>query len=198
MSTPCRVVVFGALALSLVFSSRLYAADPHEGHDHAAEKPAKVERAVAVIREVGKSGVAGLIRFDQTEAGVHVVGKITGLTPGKHAIHVHEFGDLTDMDAGMSAGGHFNPTHQPHGDRTAHERHAGDLGNLEADQHGTATIDLTDKVLQLNGPTSILGRGLVIHAEADKFTQPVGAAGGRVGLAVIGVAGPEKKPEKKP
>jgi len=44
----------------------------------------------------------------------------------------------------------------------------------------------------LAGPHSILGRGLVVHANPDKFTQPVGDAGGRVAVGVIGVSSPPK------
>ncbi|MGH7491401.1 MAG: superoxide dismutase family protein, partial [bacterium] len=45
--------------------------------------------------------------------------------------------------------------------------------------------------LSLNGPHTIVGRGLILHANPDDFkTQPTGNAGGRIACGVIGVAKP--------
>ena len=45
---------------------------------------------------------------------------ITGFDPNdgnvKHAVHVHEFGDLAGGNC-MGMGGHWNPDGNPHGDR---------------------------------------------------------------------------------
>jgi Cu-Zn family superoxide dismutase len=71
------------------------------------------------------------------------------------------------------------------------KRHIGDLGNITANANGKATVDLDDPSLSFHGPTSIIGRGLVVHEKADDFkTQPTGNAGGRVAVGVIGVAKP--------
>ncbi len=147
-------------------------------------------QAVCVLSPVGGSGVSGTIVFEQQGTRLHVSGKITGLTPGKHAFHVHEFGDLRGVKDGMSAGGHFNPHHMPHGAPDAQSRHVGDLGNIDANDQGTATIDMNDSVIKLIGPNSIIGRSIIVHAKADEFTQPVGNAGGRVAFGVIGWAKP--------
>lgn len=152
----------------------------------------KGDRAVAVLLPVGDSGVTGVVYFAKEGNGVHVTGTISGLKPGQHGFHVHQFGDITGMADGMSAGGHFNPENKPHGKPSDKERHVGDLGNVTAGEDGTATIDIKDSILELAGPHSILGRGLVVHANPDKFTQPVGDAGGRVGVGVIGVSSPPK------
>ncbi len=155
--------------------------------------PAKVTEAVAVLFPVANSGVTGTVYFTQHGKAVHIHGEVRGLTPGKHGFHVHEYGDLTSMKDGMSLGGHFNPTHMPHGRPSDAERHEGDFGNIVADDEGVAKIDVLDQVAELNGPHSILGRGLVVHAKEDKFTQPVGDAGARVAVGAIGVAQPAKK-----
>jgi Cu-Zn family superoxide dismutase len=43
----------------------------------------------------------------------------------------------------------------------------------------------------LDGPNTIIGRGVIVHAGADDLTsQPSGAAGPRVACGVIGVAKP--------
>ena len=136
-----------------------------------------IKHAVCVLMPVGDDGVSGTIEFRQDGNKVHVTGLIKGLKPGKHGFHVHEFGDMTDQRTGKSAGRHFNPTNQPHGRPTDKARHVGDLGNVVAGDNGVAKIDITDTVIKLNGPHSIIGRGLVVHVGEDKFTQPTGDAG---------------------
>jgi superoxide dismutase, Cu-Zn family len=183
-----------AVALGIGSTNRLLLAQTAaHHHEHAAHAPAAtIDRAVAVMVPVGQSGVSGVVHFAKQAGGVEVTGKITGLTPGKHAFHVHEFGDLTDAKEAKSAGSHFNPAHAKHGDRTSAERHAGDFGNIEANSDGVAEFSFVDPVVQLTGPQGIIGRSLVVHAGVDKFTQPVGDAGGRVTFGVVGVAQPPK------
>jgi Cu-Zn family superoxide dismutase len=170
----------------------VHAADA-SGHRHGAFDSGPVRRAVAVLVPMGASGVRGTLRFDAAGTGVRVHGRITGLTPGLHGFHVHEFGDLTDATAGESAGDHFAPGGAPHGRPTDAHRHAGDLGNVEAGADGVAKVDIFDRMLQLEGPNSILGRAIVVHANEDKFTQPSGDAGPRVAIGVIGIAGPGER-----
>jgi Cu-Zn family superoxide dismutase len=156
----------------------------------AQSAPAATETrsAVAVLVPGASSNVKGTIHFTTEAGGVHVQGTIEGLTPGSHGFHVHEFGDLSKRDL-MSTGGHFNPEKHPHAGRDAAQRHAGDLGNLEAGQDGKATVDFVDSQLQLNGPNSIVGRAVVVHAKADDLkSQPSGDAGGRIAAGVIGIA----------
>ena len=113
---------------------------------------------------------------------------MTGLAPGNHGFHIHEFGDCSAADF-TSAGGHFNPAGNPHGGPKDAKRHEGDMGNVEAGADGSATIDYTDNELRFEGSQSILGRGVIVHANPDDFkTQPTGNAGGRVACGVVGVA----------
>ena len=141
--------------------------------------------AVANLEQVGASGVTGTLNFVQDGDTVTITGEVSGLTPGLHGFHVHESGDLSDKEAGMSVGGHFNPTNHPHGHAHDSERHAGDLGNIEANAEGIATINITDKVIRLAGEHPIVGKAMVVHADEDKFTQPTGDAGGRVAFGVV-------------
>lgn len=162
---------------------------------HAEEDAHQVMHAVCVLQPVGNSKVSGTIRFDRQGEQLHVTGTVKGLSPGKHGFHVHEFGDLRDSETGKSAGGHFNPTGAPHGHQKGDnkERHAGDFGNIEAGADGVAKIDFSDSVASIQGDHSIIGHGIVVHADEDKFTQPSGDAGPRVAFGVIGVANPEEK-----
>jgi Cu-Zn family superoxide dismutase len=151
---------------------------------------APVKEAVCVLSPFGGSGVSGVLHFRKVGDKVRVTGEIHGLTPGKHGFHVHELGDVSDMQTGKSTGGHYNPTNMPHGRMTDAKRHVGDLGNVTANANGVAVVDKTDGVIALCGCHSIIGRAIIVHAGEDHFTQPTGDAGGRVAGGVIGIAKP--------
>jgi len=155
------------------------------GNAHAQE-PTK---AIAVLHSASGSNVAGTVTFTKMGDTVQIVADITGLTPGKHAFHVHEFGDCSAPDA-SSAGGHFNPMKKPHGAPDAADHHAGDFGNLEADSSGKAHLELKSNQLKFSGENSILGHAVIIHEKVDDWSQPVGNAGGRQACGVIGIAKP--------
>jgi superoxide dismutase, Cu-Zn family len=148
---------------------------------------------VAVVHPTEGNEAAGTVTFTQTDTGVRVQANISGLdSGGTHGFHIHEYGDCRAPDA-MSAGGHFNPTDMPHGGPMDDERHMGDMGNLEADENGVAVLDYIDEKIELGGPNSILGFGVVVHERRDDLeSQPVGDAGGRISCGVIGVANPEQ------
>lgn len=81
----------------------------------------------------------------------------------------------------------------PHGGPNSAQRHAGDLGNLGADQDGVAELRYEDRVIRLTGPRSIIGRAIIIHEKADHLnTQPSGDAGKRIACGVIGIAMPDE------
>ena len=101
---------------------------------------------------------------DDPSGATTVVGDITGLAPGKHGLHVHEFGDTTN--GCMSTGPHFNPNKMTHGAPTDAVRHAGDLGNVIADAGG-CKFTIKDMQIPLSGANSIVGRAFVIHELED-------------------------------
>jgi superoxide dismutase, Cu-Zn family len=178
----------GSLVCLAVLGLRSQATAQHE------EKKAEagtITKAVALLLPTKKGGeVRGRVTFTQKGRAIHVYAEISGLTPGEHGFHVHEFGVWSED--GMASGGHFNPTQQPHAGPDASKRHVGDLGNVKANANGNATLDLDDQMLSFHGAHSILGRGLVVHEKADdlKTQQPPGNAGGRLAVGVIGVAKP--------
>merc|ERR1719309_1088923 len=140
------------------------------------------------------SDVSGTIFFEQAGESVNVSGEITGLTDGLHGFHIHQFGDNTN--GCTSAGPHFNPDGCEHGAPTdaKGERHAGDLGNVEA-AGGVAKVNISDSMISLLGENSILGRTMVIHAEVDdlgkgghELSKSTGNAGARSACGVIGIA----------
>jgi Cu-Zn family superoxide dismutase len=154
----------------------------------AAKSDAEISKAVAILEPTEGSQAKGRVTFTETGNGIQVKGEISGLAPGEHAFHVHQFG-VWSPD-GKAAGGHFNPAAQKHGERHAVKRHVGDLGNITANANGNAVIDFVDTHLTFHGSHSIIGRGLVVHEKPDDYSQPVGNAGGRVAVGVIGVAQP--------
>jgi Cu-Zn family superoxide dismutase len=158
----------------------------------AAEvEPAKeshVTKATCHIHGLGKNKISGTVKFTQKGDEVVIEGTIKGLTPGKHGFHVHQFGDLGSAD-GLSAGGHFDPEHKMHGGPKSEDRHVGDLGNIEANDEGIATIKKMDKIISLHGPHSILGRSIIVHAKQDDL-KDIKSAGARVAGGVIGVGKP--------
>ena len=147
-----------------------------------------ITRCIAVLHPTKGNAVSGIVKFEAAEGGVHVVADITGLTPGKHGFHIHEFGDCSSDD-GTSAGGHFNPNGMPHSMPASEQRHVGDLGNIEADKDGKAHLDYIDALISFSGKNSIVGRGVIVHEKEDDLkTQPTGAAGARVACGVVGIA----------
>jgi superoxide dismutase, Cu-Zn family len=148
---------------------------------------------VAVLSPTEGNHAAGVVTFESAGKGkVEVKANITGLSPNsKHAIHIHQYGDLTSKD-GKSAGDHYNPMGHQHALPDKKVRHAGDFGNLDADADGNATLRLVVDNISLAGRLSpIIGRGVVVHAKADDGSQPSGNAGDRIAVGVIGVRNPK-------
>lgn len=141
-------------------------------------------KAVAEMEATAGNEAHGTVTFTMTEDGMQVVAHFEGVPAGEHGFHIHENGDCSDD--GKSAGGHFNPEGMPHAGPDAEQRHVGDLGNITADGNSVADADFVDTHLTFEGPNSIIGRGIILHADADDFTsQPTGAAGGRISCGVI-------------
>ena len=153
------------------------------------EKSSAPLKAIAVLHPTGANKVSGTVTFTEVADGVQVNAELTGLTPGNHGFHVHEFGDCSAGDA-SSAGAHFNPTNKPHAGPDATERHVGDMGNVEADASGKATLEYLDHQISLtNDQSSVIGRSVVVHAKADDLkSQPSGDSGARIACGAIGWA----------
>src|SRR6058998_1710618 len=154
-----------------------------------AAKSAASSKGISVLHPTAGNKVSGTVTFTPVADGVQVHAEIAGLTPGNHGFHVHEFGDCSAADA-SSAGAHFNPTNKPHAGPDAAERHVGDMGNVEADASGKATLEYLDHQISLtNDQQSAIGRSVVVHAKADDLkSQPAGDSGARIACGVIGRA----------
>lgn len=153
------------------------------------EQQSEERTAKATMEPASGSNVTGEVTFTERENGkVRIEVKVENLTPGEHAVHLHENGDCSAADA-SSAGGHWNPTMKPHGKRgdgTAF--HKGDIDNMKVGDDGKGSLTMTIEGWSIGGAdsTNIIGKSVIIHEKADDFTsQPSGNAGGRISCGVI-------------
>lgn len=173
------------LALSLgVACVFVHASDDSSGS--SASRKRSSSPAKATIESRSGSTLSGHATFKEVKGGVLVEIEVHHTPPGWHAVHVHETGDCSAAD-GSSAGGHFNPGTKNHGSPHAPEHHAGDLGNLWVDAQGEGHhVILMPDLAVADGPTSVRGRAIIVHAGVDDLvSQPTGNAGGRIGCGVI-------------
>ena len=144
-------------------------------------------KATASLEPTKGSTVRGTVNFEQRGDKVRVAANVSGLKPNSEfGFHIHEAGDCSSGD-GESAKGHFNPQNKPHGRPGSSERHAGDMPSLKAEKSGRAKVDTQlDLITVAPGPTSIVGRAIIVHANPDDYqTQPGGNAGARLACGVI-------------
>ena len=135
-----------------------------------------------VLESKSGSAVVGTANFKEKNGIVTLTAKMSGLSAGIHAIHIHEKSDCTASD-GSSAGGHWNPTFKKHGKWGDLEYHKGDIGNFTADAkgNGTITFSTSEWCIGCEDETkNIIGKGLIVHKGTDDFvSQPAGNAGAR-------------------
>lgn len=145
------------------------------------------------VLEQSDSVSGNIVMMQKTSGGPTVIkGTITGLEPGEHGFHIHEYGDLSK--GCESAGAHYNPDGVDHGD--VEQGHVGDLGNVTADDSGTASIKIVAKRIDLLGDRSVIGRSIVIHKDKDDLGKggdaeslKTGNAGDRLACGVIVLRG---------
>lgn len=188
-SRPRVATAMAALTLALAAcASTAPAPTAHSPAKPAMAGSSTAQQGEANLASASGSLVSGHLQLMPMGSGVHLTGTIGGLQPGsRHGFHVHETGDCSAADA-SSAGGHFNPTGQPHGRAMQGAHHAGDTDNLVADARGVARVDAHLMGVTLGGGAAndIAGRAIVVHAAADDYSsQPAGNAGARVACAVI-------------
>uniref|UniRef100_A0A0S2A472 Superoxide dismutase [Cu-Zn] n=1 Tax=Phaedon cochleariae TaxID=80249 RepID=A0A0S2A472_PHACE len=147
---------------------------------------------VSLSDPAGVNGVYGNLSFESGVASVRIIGEVSGLCPGNHGLHIHQYGNIGS--GCLATGGHFNPFGMNHGAPYDVDRHVGDLGNIEADEYGIARVDIEDYVIGLLGIDAIMGRGVVVHAGEDDLGRggqsdslTTGHAGARLACGVIGV-----------
>lgn len=150
------------------------------------QKKNDLKRVSAVLNATQGNNASGQVDFFPSNGRVLVKVQIQGLAPNTtHGFHVHENGDCSSPDA-SSAGAHFNPLSMPHAGPTDPQSHMGDLGNVQSDAAGMVNVEVTRPDLKIEGPHSIIGKAVVLHASPDDLTsQPAGNAGARIACGVV-------------
>lgn len=141
----------------------------------------------AILQSADGSTV-GSATLVETGEGVTVEARLTGISPGNHAVHLHMTGACQAPDF-TSAGGHLNPGNNEHGKLNPKGAHLGDLPNAEIAANGTGSIS---KLLP-GARSEVLahifdadGTAIIVHAGPDDYkSDPTGNAGGRVACGVF-------------
>lgn len=141
------------------------------------------------LQPKNNSEVTGTATFKEQNGTVMMQATLSGLSQGSHAIHLHEKADCSAAD-GTSAGGHWNPTFQPHGQwGTKAGYHKGDIGNFTADAQGNATVEFATSEWCMgceDNTQNIMDKAIIVHQGSDDYSsQPAGAAGARI--ACVGI-----------
>lgn len=178
-------VYFGLAGLILSACSEA-SAPKNEGGTQA---PTELNQS---IKSADGSTLGNLKLTDLGAEGTKVTVTVAGISPGVHAMHFHEIGACVAPDF-KSSGGHYNPAGVSHGTKMADGPHAGDMMNVTVSEDGSGEFTVINEQVSINGDHGLHplldsdGTALVLHAKADDYeSQPSGAAGARIGCAVIG------------
>lgn len=134
--------------------------------------------------------IEGIVYFRDITNGTQICIEVYGLPDyrpsqngsppiGPHGFHIHEFGSCevgNPNDPFQSAGSHWNPTNEPHGN------HAGDFPVLFSNNGYSNMCFVTNKF----NVHDIIGRAVIIHENPDDYrSQPSGNAGKRLACGII-------------
>jgi len=153
------------------------------------------KNAIAIFNE---KNIKGEVKFHECRdtKDVIVFFNLKGFKPNAiHAIHIHEYGDLSD--GCTSLGAHLNLKNKNHGNLgDISNSHTGDLiNNIHADTKGNFKYSYVDPRLTLTGNinNSIIGCSVVIHDGIDDLglggnaeSLKTGNAGARLACSIIG------------
>lgn len=122
----------------------------------------------AAVAEFKGPQIFGVVRLAQVSMELaRIEANFSGLSPGKHAWSINEFGDLTRGPA--STGKIFNPINN----QSQEEKALGDLGTLEVDENGEAFFSGVKKNLKIG---DLIGRAIAVYESEDRSDNGLAAA----------------------
>ena len=137
----------------------------------------------------------GTVKFRQAASGVLIMADLQGLTPGGHALIIHEVGTCApDFSA---AGDHFNPSDAEHGfihgawkGGESGGGHGGDLPNIYAASDRSVRADFFTVGITLDSSSSHSifdadGSAIIVHEKPDSYGETESDTGARVACGVI-------------
>tara|TARA_Y100000816_G_scaffold291175_1_gene281742 strand:+ start:8403 stop:10214 length:1812 start_codon:yes stop_codon:yes gene_type:complete len=152
----------------------------------------KKKATCKLVNKSRKYKIDGKITIEELPSkGLKLNYNISGLTPGKHGFHIHEFGDLNNKC--MNCGSHFNPFKKNHC-KTLKNCHLGDLGNVVANKNGIAKGSKFTPYLCLkkNKKCNVINRSIIVHDKKDDLgkgkneeSKKTGNAGKRLACGII-------------
>ncbi|XP_019446629.1 PREDICTED: copper chaperone for superoxide dismutase, chloroplastic/cytosolic [Lupinus angustifolius] len=120
----------------------------------------------AAVSEFKGPDIFGVVRLAQVNMELaRIEANFSGLSPGKHAWSINEFGDLTRGAA--STGKVFSPTNEKDA------KPVGDLGTLDANEKGEAFYTGVKEKLRV---ADLIGRATVVYVTEDKSEPGIAAA----------------------
>ncbi len=164
--------------------------NPYINYDAYYEYGKKIDAIAYINGGPLAPQLKGVVYFEEVNGGTEVKVKVSGLPKyepaknsnqpiGPHGFHIHEHGvcEIGDPnDSFKSAGGHWNPDNQPHGN------HAGDFPVLFSNNGYAEMSFFTNRFRPMN----IIGKSVIIHQNPDDYrTQPAGNSGKRIACGVI-------------
>lgn len=179
--------LFTLVSISAGCSSQTVTSQVSNSSTHAEKPPIK---PVQVTMKNAQGVTMGTAVLSPTAEGTRLSVEVSGLKPGAHGIHFHEFGKCEPPDF-KTAGGHLNPMNKQHGLENPLGPHAGDLPNLQVGADGKGKMDIVSTRVRLGkGTPNALqkegGTSLIIHeGPDDQKTDPSGNSGARLLCGVI-------------
>ncbi|CAO1309770.1 unnamed protein product [Diamesa hyperborea] len=122
----------------------------------AQPQPSWKASASIVSENPEEQNMSGEVTFKQWNINQPITVKmnISGVPAGKHSVHIHAFGDISE--GCKSTGPHFRSSI---------------IGNVEAKEDGNVEVEYESFGLHLFGLSGILGRSIVIHEKPSQYLK---------------------------
>jgi Cu-Zn family superoxide dismutase len=146
------------------------------------------QKVTASMRDASGKDLGTLSLSVEGSRGIMTAGRLSGLPPGEHGIHLHTAGKCEGPKF-TSAGDHWNPTNRQHGTKNPQGPHSGDMPNITVGQDSSSSVEVTSAGGTVRGDNALLdsdGAAVVVHAKPDDYrTQPSGNSGDRIACGVV-------------